>query len=162
MAHSGEYCIAMLRQPRKSSERAARCCCHPAYWHFFPGSVSRTDAAAAAQELGKGGTLLLPPGILALLPGQRIQDMRFDFVNECDGLAVRRNQIVPAARDHLRGLKTEDAIGERVAAVMIEEKPAIEAFGAEGLLNLGRAHGNRLPREAGTRLRDKLRDSHAA
>ena len=88
------------------------------------------------------GALLLPAGVLALGRRATIQHVRFDLVDERHGLALGRNQVVPTAGHHLRGLKAENAIGERIAAVMIEEKPAVEAFGAQRLLNFGRSHGH--------------------
>ena len=72
--------------------------------------------------------------------------------------AFGRNQIIPAARGRARRLEAEDAVGQRIAHVVVEEQPAVQLLVAEFLLNCGEVH-RRNPKctEAGAgRFRRKL------
>ncbi len=53
------------------------------------------------------------------------------------GSPVRRDEVVPAAGDEGVWVEAEDAVGERVAVVMVVEEPAVEFIFAEGLLDGG-------------------------
>src|ERR1700675_3547669 len=65
---------------------------------------------------------------------------RLDLVNQFDGLAFGGDQVVPAPRDHEPVRQPENAISNRVAMVMIVEKPGVNIALAQGLLDGGQVH----------------------
>jgi hypothetical protein len=50
------------------------------------------------------------------------------------------DQVEPATRDVHGGVKSQDAIGERIAMVMIVKEPSVKVGVAKGSLNSGDAH----------------------
>jgi hypothetical protein len=69
--------------------------------------------------------------------------MRLDAMNQSEWLAVRGNEIVPAARDVSGGAKAENGIRKGVAFVMIEEQPAVKLFAPERFLYAVEVHAIR-------------------
>ncbi len=51
------------------------------------------------------------------------------------------DEVEPAARDVHGGVEAEDAVGERVAMVMVVEEPGVEVGVAQGGLDCGDFHG---------------------
>ena len=50
-------------------------------------------------------------------------------------VALRRDEVVPAAGDVGGGVEAEDRVGEGIAMMMVIEEPAINFIFAEGLLD---------------------------
>ena len=78
--------------------------------------------------------MFLPARVRLFGSGQVIQMAGFDAMDELAGLALRGNVVIPAARDVERIGESEDAVGERVTMVVVEEEPSIKAFGADCFL----------------------------
>ena len=79
--------------------------------------------------------LLLPPGIFVLAAGQTIEHARFDAMDKLSRFAARWNEVIPAAGREAVRRKLQYSRGDRVAMMMIVEKPAVEAACAQFLLN---------------------------
>src|SRR3982074_1346849 len=69
---------------------------------------------------------------------------RFNLVDKFGRLAVGRDQIEPAARDHEASGQSQNAVSDRVAMVMIIEKPRVDVALAQGLLDGFEVHGQRV------------------
>src|SRR5690349_3772241 len=79
-----------------------------------------------------------------------------DAVHEFGRFALCRNEIEPAARDE-QFRQREDLVGDRVAMMVVVEKPGVKAAVAQGILNGRKVHGSSIlaaakaaHREAGT------------
>ena len=56
-------------------------------------------------------------------------------------LALRRDQVIPAARRRFGGVNAEDPVCQRVAQMVVEKQPAVELLIANFLLNFCEFHG---------------------
>src|SRR3984893_18129812 len=65
---------------------------------------------------------------------------RLDLVNQLDGLACGGDQVVPSPRDHEPIRQRKNTVSNRVAMVMIVEKPGVDIALAQGLLDGGQVH----------------------
>ena len=66
-----------------------------------------------------------------------VEYLSFYRVNDLDWIAVRRNEVEPPARGYVTfTADPQDAGGDRVAAAKAVKKPAVNAGGVEGFLNL--------------------------
>ena len=85
--------------------------------------------------------LIGPAGVDILAPQERVSsDTAFDAVNQLARLAIGGDEIIPASGGVKICRKAEDTIGKRIAAVMVEKKPAVEICGAKGFLDSGGFH----------------------
>src|SRR5208282_4140354 len=100
--------------------------------------------AMRSQHLLQTVEQFLPSGILFFRAGQGVQMSRLDLVNQLDGFALGGDQVVPPPRDHESIWQPENAVRDRVAMVMIVEKPGVDVALAQGLLNGGQVHIKRL------------------
>ena len=78
---------------------------------------------------------LLPSGVLPLGAGQRVEMSGLDLVDEFEGLALGRDEVVPAAGDHEILGQTEHSVGDRIAMVMVVKKPRVDVALAQSVLN---------------------------
>ena len=65
----------------------------------------------------------------------------FNLVNQFHRLALRRNQIEPAPRDHQSRGQAEHAVGDGIAMMVIVEKPRVDVAFAQRRLDGGKVHG---------------------
>ncbi len=63
-----------------------------------------------------------------------------DAVHQLHRVALRRNQVEPAPRDHHGLGKTQDVIGNGIAMMMIVEQPRLLPAIAQSSLNFGKVH----------------------
>jgi hypothetical protein len=70
-------------------------------------------------------------------PGHAGEDTGFDAMDEGARFTLRGHETIPTTCDVPWRLQAEYAIGERIACVMIEEKPTVESGVAEGGLKGG-------------------------
>ncbi len=89
--------------------------------------VLHGHAAHARQKLAQSGHLLRPARIGDLVARQGCNHSGFDAMLEAHRFALGRDKVIPTARRRARRRKPKDAVTERVAEVVIEEKPAVEA-----------------------------------
>jgi len=116
--------------------------------HIRYGAARRVlhgDALFPLQNLAQPVMLLLPTGILQFLAGHGIEHAGLDAVYDAARVAGRGNEVIPAPRDVPGRLKTEHAIRQRVALMMIEEQPAVKFFAAKSFLNSGQIHVGQIP-----------------
>ena len=64
----------------------------------------------------------------------------FDFVDEFDGIAFGGDEVIPATGDHEAFGKAEDTIGNRIAVMVVVEKPGVNVALAQGVLNGREVH----------------------
>ena len=83
---------------------------------------------------------LLPRRVLHLAAGQRVKMMALDAVYQLHRLALRRDQIKPAAGDHHGRRQAEHAISDGIAVMVIVEKPAFVAAVAQRSLDFRKIH----------------------
>ncbi len=76
--------------------------------------------------------------------GQSVEVSGFDFVDELDGIAFGGDQVIPAARDHEAFGKSEDAVGDGIAVMMVVEKPGVDVALTQSVLDGGEVHGKGL------------------
>src|ERR1039457_5603150 len=77
----------------------------------------------------------LPARILTLRAGQRIQPALLDAVHQLAWFALRRDKVIPAARDVRLLVQTQDAASNRIAMMVVVTQPAVETGFAQGSLN---------------------------
>src|SRR5204863_10159635 len=82
----------------------------------------------------------LPGSVGAFRSRQYVEVTRFDFVDQLLRLAVRWNEIEPAARHHQLFGQPKYAICNGIAVMVIVEQPGVEVAFAEGRLNGGKVH----------------------
>src|SRR5208282_1205968 len=82
----------------------------------------------------------LPSGVLFLRSRQRVEVSRLNLVHQFDRLAFSRNQVVPAPRDHEPIRQPQNAVSDRVAMVMIIEKPSVNIALAQRVLDGRKIH----------------------
>ena len=87
--------------------------------------------------------LLLPAGITELLTRNRIEHSCLDAMDQSDGLALGRNQVVPAAGDVPRRTEPEDTICQRITLMVIEQQPGIKLLALQRFLNAEEVHAIR-------------------
>ena len=87
-----------------------------------------------SQHLLQSVEQLLPSGILFLHAGQGVQVPRLDLVHQFDGLALGGDQVVPAPGDHEPIGQPEYTIRDRIAMVMVVEKPGVNVALAQRAL----------------------------
>src|SRR6185437_11657925 len=87
--------------------------------------VLHRDPGGAFEHLSEILFEFLPGGVLAGGAGERVEFAGLDAVDELAGLAVGGDEVVPAAGDEGVG-EAEDAVGDRVAVMVIVEEPAVE------------------------------------
>ncbi|WP_433983681.1 hypothetical protein [Tunturiibacter empetritectus] len=80
---------------------------------------------------------LLPGGVDGLCAGQGVESSGFDAMDQLLRLAVRGDEVEPAAGDVGVGVEAEDRVGEGVAVVVVVEEPAVDFIFSEGLLDGG-------------------------
>ena len=90
--------------------------------------VLHGDARGLPEQVSQALVLLLPAGIDEPLARQRVQHPVLDAVDELDRLAFGGNPVVPAPRHMGRDVERKHAIGDRVAPMMIEQEPAVQAL----------------------------------
>ena len=85
-----------------------------------PGGVFHGDAPDALEETGQSRVELFPSGVDEDFPGQVVEIVPFDGVDERTRGARGRDAVVPAARRHVRGrVQSRDADRDRVRAVEV-------------------------------------------
>ena len=89
------------------------------------GRILHGHIAMRGQHLLQAVEQFLPSGVLFLRAGQGIQVSRLDLVDQFHGIAFGGDQVVPAPRDHEPIRQPENAVRDRVAMVMIVEKPRV-------------------------------------
>ncbi len=94
--------------------------------------VLHGDADCAGEEGLKLGFELLPGGVDGFCAGEGVELEGFDAMDQFPRLALRGDEVVPAACDVGVGVEAEDAVGEGVAVMMIVEEPAVEGAGRAG------------------------------
>ena len=99
------------------------------------GRVLHGDVAVGGEHLLEAVEELLPSGVLFFGAGQGIEVAGFDLVHQLRRLALGRDEIVPAARDHQAFRKSEHAVGDRVAMMVIVEEPGVDVTLGESVLN---------------------------
>ena len=75
-----------------------------------------------------------------MAPGSGIEGAAFDAMHQLARFAIRGQKIIPAARGLQVVGKAKNAIGEWVAAMVIEEEPTVEVCGAERSLDQFNLH----------------------
>src|SRR5581483_7900532 len=80
--------------------------------------------------------------------------VRFDAVGQLGRLALRRHHVVPAPRHHGRGGKTEHAIGDGIAMVVVIKQPRVHVPLAQRSLNFREIHRQMTIVNCGRDLRD--------
>ncbi len=55
-------------------------------------------------------------------------------------LALRGNEIIPASRHGAAGIQAQDAVGQRIALVVVEEQPAVQLLFSQCFLNFVKLH----------------------
>jgi hypothetical protein len=103
--------------------------------------VLHGDAGVAGQQRLDLGFEFLPGGVLGFGAGEGVEASGFDAMDEFFWLAGRRDEVVPAASDVGVFVEAEDAVGERVAMVVIVKQPAVEMLVAQRGLDGGEIHG---------------------
>ena len=99
------------------------------------GGVLHGDFGCAGEEGFELGFELLPGGVDGFGAGEGVEPEGLDAVDEFFWLAGGGDEVVPAAGDVSVGVEAEDAVGERVAVVMVVEEPAVDFIFAEGVLD---------------------------
>ncbi len=89
----------------------------------------------------EAGFQLLPGGVDPLGPGQGVELIRLDAMDELAGAALGGNDVVPAAADQSLIGEAEDGGGERIAMVMVVEQPRIDAGALQRRLDSFEVHG---------------------
>ena len=102
--------------------------------------VLHRHIAMRSQNLLQGVEQFLPSRVLLLHPGQSIQVSRLNLVHQLNGLAFGGDQVIPAPRDHQPIRQPENAVRDRVAMVMIVEKPGVNVALAQSLLDGREVH----------------------
>ena len=86
---------------------------------------------------------LLPARVLALGAGQGVEMAGLDAVHQLARLALGGHNVIPAPCDHQVLGKSEHAIGNGVAVVVVVKQPRIDFLLVQGGLNGGEVHGQK-------------------
>lgn len=85
------------------------------------------DGLRVLQQLPQPGLLLLPAGIGNPGAGQGIENMRLDMMHQPAGFTPSGNEVIPTPADVAWRFQTQQPVGKRVALVMVEQEPAVQA-----------------------------------
>ena len=78
---------------------------------------------------------LLPGQVDSFIAGKRIEHASFDGMDDFLRRACRRHKIEPAAGRQTCVIELENVPGNRVAAAKAVEKPSVQPFLLQGILN---------------------------
>src|ERR1039458_2144721 len=104
------------------------------------GRVLHGHIAIRGQHLLQALEQLLPSRVLLFGSGQRVEVSGPDLVDELDGRAFGGDQVVPAPRDHEAVGQSEDTVSDRIAVVMVVEKPGVDVTLAQSVLDGREVH----------------------
>ena len=104
------------------------------------GGILHGDLFHAGGEFPEGVDLLGPTGVGDAVAGEFAEGVALDAVLHAARFAGGGDHVIPAAGGRSGG-EAEDAVGEGVALVVIEEEPAVEGLGAEFGLDFFEVHG---------------------
>ena len=97
----------------------------------------------ALEYSGQLRVLFLPTGVEKFLTRHAVENVGLNAMHQSTGLPMRGNQIVPAARYVFFRLKSQYAVGQRVAEMVIEKQPAIKILALQCFLDSCKVHANR-------------------
>ena len=103
------------------------------------GRVLHRHPALSGEQPAEFRVELQATGVAGGRPREVGEGARFDAMDEPAGLAVGRDEVVPAARGQVAALArhARDVGGNRVQAAEIVEQPAVEPLGPERRLDGG-------------------------
>ncbi len=104
------------------------------------GRVLHRDPPRPPQQFAQTIDQGVPSGIGGAGAGKTVECLRFDLVHQPARHPLRRNIVKPAAGDRRPGRELQHAIGQRVAAMMIEKQPSVQSFIAQRRLNFTESH----------------------
>ncbi len=104
------------------------------------GRILHSNPLCAIEQEMKFLLLLGPTGIAILGAGKRIKGAAFDAMHQLARFTIRTQKIIPAARGLQVVGKTQNAIGEGIAAMVVKEEPTVEVCLAERSLDQFKLH----------------------
>jgi hypothetical protein len=99
------------------------------------GRILHGDRFAAREQFRQCLVKLFPARVDIFAAFERIEHAGFDSVDQLSRLAFRRDKVKPAPRGEPVAAEFQNYVGDRVTAVMIVEKPAVDFGGPQLCLN---------------------------
>ncbi len=135
--------LKLLHQVGRADDLAAQSAHHldrPGIHHGdvgdgIPRRILHGHFPSATQQPRQVLAQLLLPRIHELPPRQAIEHPRFDAVNQFARRAPRRDQVEPPACGHAFCRQGQYALADGVAVMEVVEKPSVEGFGSQFVLD---------------------------